>query len=395
MSALLFARIGELTTNDPSLGDHSPMGRLRDAALVVTDGVVSWIGPNDKAPAADELVDVDGAAVVPGFVDAHTHLVFAGERSAEFEARMAGKRYDAGGISRTVTATRAAGRESLTDDATRRWTAMRNAGTTTLEVKSGYELTVDGEVRLLELASAFSDETTFLGAHVVPAEWERDRDGYVSLVAGAMLDACAPRARWIDVFCERGAFSVDEARHVLEAGRRHGLGLRVHANQLSESGGVALAVEMGAASVDHCTYLSDSDISALGGSSTVATLLPGAEFSTRSLYPSARRLLDAGATVALATDCNPGTSYVTSMPFVIALGVREMDMTCDEALWAATAGGAAALGRTDIGRLGLGARGDLAVLDAPRAAHLAYRPGSALVTRAWGPSIEGRPSPLT
>ncbi|HVB70976.1 MAG TPA: imidazolonepropionase [Acidimicrobiales bacterium] len=379
MTATLYARIGELTTNDPTLGDETPMGRVRDAALVVVNGAVAWVGSNNEAPEADTYVDLDGAAVVPGFVDSHTHLVFAGERSDEFEARMAGATYDGGGITRTVTATRAASDERLRRDAAARARAMRDAGTTTLEVKSGYELTLDGEVRLLEIAGVITDETTFLGAHVVPDEFARDRDDYVSLVAGAMMDACAPLARWVDVFCERGAFSVDEARLVLDAGSRHGLGLRVHGNQLGESGGVALAVERGAASVDHCTHVSDGDVAALAGSSTVATLLPGAEFSTRSIYSSARRLLDAGVTVALATDCNPGTSYVTSMPFVIALGVREMGMTCDEALRAATAGGAAALRRTDVGHLGVGARADLVILDAPRAAHLAYRPGDQVV----------------
>jgi len=379
VTATLYARIGELTTNDPTLGDETPMGRVRDAALVVVNGAVAWVGSNNEAPEADTYVDLDGAAVVPGFVDSHTHLVFAGERSDEFEARMAGATYDGGGITRTVTATRAASDERLRRDAAARARAMRDAGTTTLEVKSGYELTLDGEVRLLEIAGVITDETTFLGAHVVPDEFARDRDDYVSLVAGAMMDACAPLARWVDVFCERGAFSVDEARLVLDAGSRHGLGLRVHGNQLGESGGVALAVERGAASVDHCTHVSDGDVAALAGSSTVATLLPGAEFSTRSIYSSARRLLDAGVTVALATDCNPGTSYVTSMPFVIALGVREMGMTCDEALRAATAGGAAALRRTDVGHLGVGARADLVILDAPRAAHLAYRPGDQVV----------------
>jgi len=379
VTATLYARIGELTTNDPTLGDETPMGRVRDAALVVVNGAVAWVGSNNEAPEADTYVDLDGAAVVPGFVDSHTHLVFAGERSDEFEARMAGATYDGGGITRTVTATRAASDERLRRDAAARARAMRDAGTTTLEVKSGYELTLDGEVRLLEIAGVITDETTFLGAHVVPDEFARDRDDYVSLVAGAMMDACAPLARWVDVFCERGAFSVDEARLVLDAGSRHGLGLRVHGNQLGESGGVALAVERGAASVDHCTHVSDGDVAALAGSSTVATLLPGAEFSTRSIYSSARRLLDAGVTVALATDCNPGTSYVTSMPFVIALGVREMGMTCDEALRAATAGGAAALRRTDVGHLGVGARADLVILDAPRASHLAYRPGDQVV----------------
>lgn len=387
MTSTLVTRIGELTTNDPTLGDGSAMGRLRNAALVVEDGRVAWVGESAAGPAADEVIDAAGAAVIPGFVDSHTHLVFAGERSDEFEARMAGERYDGGGIARTVAATRAASADVLRRGAAARVAAMRATGTTTIEAKSGYELTLEGEVRLLEVSRGFTGETTFLGAHVVPSEWARDRDGYVALVAGAMTEAAAPLARWVDVFCEAGAFSVDEARAVLESGARAGLGARVHGNQLSPGGGVGLAVELGAASVDHCTHLSDGDVAALAGSATVATLLPGAEFSTRSAYPPARRLLDAGATVALASDCNPGTSYVTSMPFVIALAVREMGLTCDEALWCATAGGAAALRRGDVGRLGVGARADLAILDAPRAAHLAYRPGGPVVARTWGPSV--------
>jgi imidazolonepropionase len=248
-----------------------------------------------------------------------------------------------------------------------------------MEIKSGYELTLSGEERLLEIAGEFTDEVTFLGAHVVPHEFAHDRRAYVALVIDQMLERCAPHARWADVFCERGAFSVDEARQILLEARNMGLGLRVHGNQLADSGGVALALELDAASVDHCTHVNDLDLEALGASSTVATLLPGAEFCTRSAYPSGRRMLDAGVTVALATDCNPGTSYVTSMPFVIALAVREMSMTVDEALWAATRGGARALRRDDVGHLGLGARSDVVVLDAPRAAHLAYRPGGGVV----------------
>lgn len=382
MSSTLFSRIGELTTNDASLGDGSALGRLHDGALVEEDGRVVWVGPSALAPPADERVDVGGAAVVPGFVDSHTHLVFAGERSDEFEARMAGARYDGGGIARTVAATRAASRRDLERAARSRLDAMRRTGTTTLEAKSGYALTVAGEERLCELTATLADEATFLGAHVVPAEYAGDREAYVALVAGPMLAACRPHVAWIDVFCDRGAFSLDEARHILLAGAAAGLGLRVHGHQLGETGGVGLAVELGAASVDHCTHLADADVEALAGSATVATLLPGAEFSTRSPYPAARRLLDAGAVVALATDCNPGTSYVTSMPFVVALAVREMAMTCDEALWAATAGGAAALRRRDVGHLGVGAVADLLVLDAPRAAHLAYRPGGDVVARA-------------
>jgi imidazolonepropionase len=383
MATRAIRHIGELTTNDPGVGDGSPMGRFHDAALVIDDERVLWIGPDARAPAADELLDAAGAAVVPGFVDSHTHLVFAGDRSDEFEARMAGERYDGGGIRRTVAATRAATDAQLRDETARRAREMRANGITTLEAKSGYALDVAGEARLLEVAGAFADEVTFLGAHVVPEEFARNRDAYVELVAGEMLDACAPRARWADAFCELGAFSADEARHVLLAAKARGLAPRLHANQLSDCGGVGLAIELDAASVDHCTHVSDADVDALAASSTVATLLPGAEFSTRSVYPSARRLVDAGVTVALATDCNPGTSYVTSMALVIALGVREMGLRADEALWAATRGGALALRREDVGHLGVGARADVVVLNAPRAAHLAYRPGGALVDRVF------------
>lgn len=354
---------------------------MKDAALVIDEHRVLWSGLDSNAPAADEMIDAHGAAVVPGFVDSHTHAVFAGERSDEFEARMAGVAYDGGGIWRTVTATRAANIGDLREQSSARVDELRAGGVTTIEIKSGYELTVTGELRLLGLAGELGDEVTFLGAHVVPDEYRHDRDGYVSLVAGAMTEVCASRAKWADVFCDRGAFSVDEARHILTSARRAGLQLRLHANQLADVGAIALAVEMDCASVDHCTHVNDEDLDLLASSSTVATLLPGAEFSTRSPYPSARRFLDAGVHVALATDCNPGTSYVTSMAFVIALAVREMGMSADEALWAATRGGAAALRRDDIGHLGVGARADLALLRAPRAAHLAYRPGSALVER--------------
>jgi imidazolonepropionase len=371
--------VGELTTNDPTLGDGTSLGRLHNAAFVVDDDQVLWVGASADAPDADEMLDAAGRAVIPGFVDSHTHLVFAGERSDEFEARMAGRRYDGGGIARTVAATRAASREHLRDGARSRADELRRGGVTTVEIKSGYELTTEGEVRCLDIAGEFTYERTWLGAHVVPREFAGDRDGYLALLTTTMLEACAPHAKWADVFCDRGAFSVDEARTILEIARTKGLAPRLHANQLAHSGAVALAVDLDCASVDHCTYLEDGDIDLLSASATVATLLPGAEFSTRSPYPSARRLLDAGATVALATDCNPGSSYVTSMAFIIALAVREMAMTVDEALWAATKGGALALRRHDVGHLGVGACANYAVLDAPRAAHLAYRPGAQLV----------------
>ena len=379
MTTRVLVNIAELTTNDPSLGDETAGGRLHDAAILVDDDRVLWVGRNADAPDADVRLDVVGGAVVPGFVDSHTHLVFAGERSDEFESRMAGARYDGGGILRTVEATRAATDDALCRATTSRLGELRAGGVTTVEMKSGYALDVDGEARLVELAATFTDEVTFLGAHVVPLEFTSDRDGYLDLVTGAMLDACAPSSKWVDVFCDTGAFDVEEARRVLEAGVARGLQPRLHANQLGETGGVMLALDVDAASVDHCTYLNDDDVEALAASSTVVTLLPGAEFSTRSPYPSARRLLDAGVVVALASDCNPGTSYVTSMSFVIALAVREMGMTFDEALWAVTRGGALALRRNDIGHLGVGARADLVILDAPRAAHLAYRLGGAIV----------------
>jgi imidazolonepropionase len=377
----LVTGIAELVTNDPSLGT-GPLGTIADAALVVEDGVVAWTGPRGRAPDADVRIDVAGAAVVPGFVDSHAHLLFAGDRAAEFAARMSGARYDGGGIASTVAATRQASDEHLRARLHRLLAEMRGQGTTTVEVKSGYGLTVEDEARCLRLAAAASPDTTFLGAHVVPAEYRGRGDQYVDLVTGPMLAACAPYARWVDVFCEPGsayAFDGEQARAVLEAGGAAGLGLRVHANQLSAGPGVRLAVELGAASADHCTHLGAADVDALAGGTTVATLLPGVEFSTRSPYPDARRLLDAGVTVALATDCNPGTSFTSSMAFCVALAVREMRMTPAEALWAATAGGAAALRRTDVGRLLPGARADLAVLDAPSHLHLAYRPGVPIV----------------
>lgn len=373
MTATLVTGIGLLVTHDPDRPERA------DAALVIDEGVIAWVGDAADAPVADDAYDVEGRCVIPGFVDSHSHLMFSGDRADEFEARMAGRPYEAGGIRRTVRLTRDASDEQLLANARRLLAEARAQGTTTMEIKSGYGLTVADEERALALAATLTDEVTFLGAHVVPDGI--DRDAYVDLVCGEMLEACAPHARWIDVFCETGAFTVDESRRILTAGAAAGLGLRVHAGQLGESDGVRLAVELGAASVDHCTYLSAADIDALAASDTVATLLPGVEFSTRHPYPDARRLRDAGVAIAIACDCNPGSSYTTSMPLCIALAVREMGLTPLEAVHAATAGGAAALRRTDIGHLGLGARADLVVLDAPSYVHLAYRPGVPLVHR--------------
>ncbi len=381
MTSTLITGIGELTTNDPELG------RLTGAALVFTDRV-EWVGPASSAPAADTRVDVGGRAVLPGWVDSHTHLVFAGDRTAEFEARMAGQAYAAGGIAVTVNATRAASDEELAANLRRLVAEAVSQGTTTVETKTGYGLTVDDEVRSARIAAAVADEVTFLGAHLVPPG--TDADEYVSLVVGDMLDAVAPHVRWADVFCEQGAFDADQSRAVLEAARAKGLGLRVHGNQLGEGPGVRLAVEAGAASVDHCTYLSSADVDALANSSTVATLIPACDLSTRQSLPPARRLLDAGATVALASNCNPGSSYTTSMAYCITTAVLQMRMTVEEAVTAATLNGARALRRTDVGHLSPGARADVHVLDAPSTTHLAYRPGVPLTHAVWRAGVRQR-----
>ncbi len=365
--------VGELVTWEPD----RPV--RHDAALVIVDGRVAWVGDAADVPPADEAIDAGGGTVIPGFVDSHTHLVFAGDRAAEFAARMAGQRYEAGGIRTTVAATRAAGEVTLQNLARARMAELRAQGTTTVEIKSGYGLDVDTEESLLWVASQLTPETTFLGAHVVPEGWTAD--DYVELVIGEMLTRCAPYAKWVDVFCETGAFDADQARTVLTAGVAAGLAPRIHANQLGHGPGVQLACELGAAAADHCTYLSDADVAALAETGVVAGLLPGVEFSTRHPYPDARRLLDAGVRIAIATDCNPGTSYTSSMPFCIALAVREMGLTPTEALHAATAGGAASLRREDVGHLRPGARADLVILDAPSHLHLAYRPGVPLVRR--------------
>jgi len=379
VTSTLLTGIGELTTWEPERPAST------GAALVVEGGKVAWTGPAGEAPAADAAVDLGGRAVVPGFVDSHSHLVFAGERSEEFAARMAGQSYAAGGIRTTVAATRAATDEELLARAAALVAEMVRQGTTTVEIKSGYGLSVHDEARSLAIARQLTDETTFLGAHVVPQEYADDPAAYVDLVTGPMLAAAAPYARWIDVFCEEGAFDVDQARAVLAAGAAAGLRGRLHANQLTYGGGVRLACELGLAAVDHCTFLTDDDVSALADSGTVATLLPGVEFSTRQPYPDARRLLDAGVHVALASDCNPGSCFTSSIPLCIALAVREMGMTPTEALRAATETGARALGRDaeGLGTLRVGAPADLAVLEAPSHLHLAYRPGVPLVRQVW------------
>lgn len=390
MSTLILTNIGELTTNVEGLGDDptDPTGVIRGAAVAIVDGRIAWIGraadrPRSLADVSAVVVDAEGRAVIPGFVDSHTHLVFAGDRADEFAARMAGQPYVAGGIRRTVAATLAASDDELRARLRGFVDEMHRQGTTTFEVKTGYDLTLDGEARLARLAREVTDEVTFLGAHVVPDEFAGDRDAYIDLVCGPMLDAVLPFARWIDVFCERGAFTPAESRRILLAGIDAGLLPRLHANQLGHGRGARLAAELDVISVDHCTYLDEEDVRLLAASDVVVTLLPGVEFSTRQPYPDARRLIDAGVSVALASDCNPGTSFTSSLPLMVALAVREMGMTVAEAVWAATAGGARALRRSDVGSLALGARGDLVLLDAPTRTHLAYRPGVPLVRAVY------------
>ena len=378
---LVIDNIAELITNVPDLGE-GPLGIVQNASAVVDGGKVVAIGP--VGALADERLDAGGRCVLPGFVDSHTHLVFAGDRAEEFTRRMAGEPYDGGGIRITTEATRAADRQALRASLHGRLTEVHQAGTTTVEIKSGYGLSVESEALATSLAAEVTTEATFLGAHVVPSEYQGRADDYTELVCGPMLDAVRSHVRWMDVFCETGAFDVDQSRAVLEAGRSAGLGLRLHANQLDYGPGVRLGVEMGCASVDHCTYLSDDDLEILAASDTVATFLPAADFSTRQPYPDARRAIDAGVQVAIASNCNPGSSYTTSISFCIALAVRDMRMTIDEAIAAVTTGGAAALRRSDVGRLAPGGPAHLTILDAPSRHHLAYRPGVPLIWRTLG-----------
>ena len=390
--SVLITNIGELLTQD------ADATVLRNAAVVFEGERISWIGSSAQAPAADESHDAGGRAGLPGWVDSHTHLVFAGDRTAEFEARMAGESYAAGGIAVTVDATRAAGDYDLTRLLLARVAEAAAGGTTYLETKTGYGLDVEQEARSARIAAGVVDEVTFLGAHLVPRG--EDADEYTELVCGPMLDAVLPYVRWADVFCETGAFTTEQSRRVLSACADAGLGLRVHGNQLGQGDGVALAVEFGAASVDHVNHLSDADVEALAGTwagtqpvpGTVATCLPACDLSTRQPFPPARRLLDAGAQLAIASNCNPGTSYTSSMGFCVATAVLQMGLTVHEAVRAATYGGALALrrhtgddadGRRAVGSLAVGHRADLQLLNAPSATHLAYRPGMPLVHAVW------------
>ncbi|ERS58154.1 imidazolonepropionase [Corynebacterium sp. KPL1818] len=382
----LFTGISELRT----VSEH---GTLNDAALIADHGTIAWIGSASQAPAADDQVDLGGRAVLPGWVDSHTHMVFDGDRSAEFEARMSGGSYEAGGIAVTMDATREAGAERLDKLVAERVAAGRRGGTTTFETKTGYGLNTDSEVEAARVASQHVDDVTFLGAHLVPPG--ADAEDYLDEVVGSMLDGVAEYVQWIDVFCERGAFNEEQSRRVLEAGKKLGLGLRVHGNQLGEGPGVSLAVDLGAASVDHVNYLSDSDIEKLAASETVATMLPACDLSTREPLAPGRALLDAGATLAIASNLNPGTSYTSSMNYCVTTAVLQQHLSVDEAIHAATTGGATALRRHNVGNgldpqgrpakgtLVEGAAADLHVLDAPSAVHLAYRPGMPLSYRTF------------
>lgn len=373
----LFTGIGSLALTGKRFGEVEV---IENAALAVCDGKVTFVGTEASAPSCDEVVHLDGRSVIPGFVDSHSHLMFAGERSEEFASRITGKPYAAGGIRNTVKATRSASDDELRENAKALINEFYSSGITQFEIKSGYGLDIETEVRSLKIASELTEHTTFLGAHVVPEGTERAE--YLALVKGEMLQAVKPYAKWIDVFCDQGAFTALEAKEILEAGISLGLKPRMHANQIANIGAIPVALELGCASVDHCTHLSAEDITLLSGSETVVTLLPGAEFSTKSPYPDGRRLASAGITLAIATDCNPGSSYTTSMPFCIAIAVREMGLTPEQTLWAATRGGAKAL-QTAGGSLNVGDKADFAVLDAPSHIYLSYRPGVQLVSATY------------
>lgn len=382
-NSFTLTNISQLVTNNSAIGDGQ-LGVIIDAAITVTDGIVSWVGQTSQADSSISKTDVGGRSLIPGFVDSHSHIMFAGDRSQEFAARMAGVSYSAGGIKTTTDAARKASDEELRNNAQKLICEMNESGTTTVEIKSGYGLDVATEERCVRIASGLTDEVTFLGAHIVAPEFGSDADAYVDLVTGEMLEACAPHSKWIDVFCDRGAFTTEQSHRILEAGIKKGLQPRIHLNQLEQGNGIAMAIEFDCASADHLTYLTDGDITALAASNTVAGLVPGADFSTRApQYPRGRDLLDAGAVVALSPDCNPGSSFTTNMPLMIALAVREMHLTVDEAVFAATMGGAISLRRDDVGHLSIGARANFALLNAPSYIHLAYRPGVPLISTTW------------
>ena len=379
MSSTAFTNIATLVTNDSTLGEGA-LGVLHRATVVVEDNRIAFVGTGAQS-GVDNEVDCSGKTLLPGFVDSHTHLIFAGDRAQEFSSRSRGEKYTAGGITTTVEATRKATDDELHKNAQRLLNEALSFGTTTVEIKSGYGLNESDEARSIEIASQFTAETTLLAAHVVPTEFKNDIDGYVDLIIKKIIPVTS--AKWIDVFCDTGAFTEDQSRRILETGIAKGLIPRIHANQLQRTNSVQLAIELGAASADHLSNSIDADIQALAASQTVATLLPGAEFSTQHEGKLGRRFLDAGATVAIATDCNPGSSFTTSMPFCIAAAVSLMGFNVEEAVLAATLGGAQALRRTDIGKISQGFQADLALLNTDSYIHLAYRPGVNLISQTY------------
>jgi imidazolonepropionase len=385
---LVVRNIGRLTTW------HEPV--VEHAAVVICAGRVEWTGAERDLPVGLEDIeelDAGGAAVLPGFVDSHTHAVWAGSRRDDFVGRVSGSAYTPHGIHSTVAATRAASYDRLVALSTARLIQMRRHGTTTVEIKSGYGLSIDDELRLLDAAQHAAmkadlvAETTYLGAHVVPPD--RDRADYVDEVVQTLPAAVEAGARWCDVFCDEGAFTVDEARLILTTAREHGLGLRMHAEQLAHTGASQLAAELLCASADHLDHVTDDDARALAAADVVATLVPVASLYSRSMrWDHARTLQGAGCTLAIATDCNPGTAWCESMPYAMQLACLAMGLDVETTLRAATLGGAVALRRTDVGHLGVGARGDLVLVNSDHEADLLAHLGTQAVIRTV---VDGQP----
>jgi imidazolonepropionase len=385
---LVVRNIGRLHTMQ-----GSGTGVVTDAALVARDGRVSWAGPQADLPSVEftdpvREVDARGAVVVPGFVDAHTHLVWAGTRREEFVARLAGESYDGGGIRTTVSATREATDAVLLALALARAASAMATGTTTMEIKTGYGLTPAEELRHLDVIAALSAslslqvEPTYLGAHVVPAGAEPE--AYVAEVIDTIPAAAAHGARWVDVFCDEGVFTVDQARRILLAGAEQGLGLRLHAEEIAHTGAAGLAAELGCASADHLEHVTPQDAAAMAQAGVVGVLLPTVTLSLRTFaFGQYAVLREAGVELAIATDCNPGTSWCESMPYAIQLACLVYGMPVGDALRAATRGGAAALRRDDVGHLGVGARADFAILATDHEADLVAHLGGDAVTATY------------